>query len=668
MKERVDHKINDLLKLIGAYDPVELLARVSIMNLVSSNSDKPHEGSETQLEYAMSLLLACSFPKETRMPSPDVIQQVITDFNKLYQEAAMYYTLTSESKTGDETETEIILNQRLNTLHVRGDAYEQHLRQTYVDISQPHAAMMKTAYGFGPDEILDLLDYNENAAQERLDVEMAHIFGLRDRILKEGSTSSAVEEFQRAVDAMGSPEIFRIIPRSDIDRNILKAISARFGDNADFLSKFPKWQAWPLNPTIIAEKPVIEHEGKFYGFHLPFLGRNALTIVERLIQQSSAGYWENTYLKKRDNYVEQTAVELVASILKGSRSHLNLYYDYEEAGEQRRAEVDGIVIYDDCLLIIEVKASGLSEASRRGAPESIATDLKASLDKAYEQASRVLNFVRSSEEVIFTNEKGSEALKLNQSQFQRTFLISVTREMFASLSTNLHLTRALGFIKGKEWPWAVCLNDLRVIAEFSEHPTLFLHYLVRRLEANDYPSLHVTDELDLFGRFLCEGIYCKGDDNLQEFDKDALGSFSSVIDEYYDGLKMGESPTKRKYPLPDMARRLIATLESVKPKNFATAALYVHGFDTATLEKLGDGVIQCETSFSKRKLALIVVANTTDDGGCAVLLGCAPIGTPLEIQLIERAKFHKHKQGVSNAALIVWQAPLVSGKIAVHLL
>lgn len=62
-------------------------------------------------------------------------------------------------------------------------------------------------------------------------------------------------------------------------------------------------------------------------------------------------------VKRRDDYIEAAAVDLIAGILIGCTAHRNLYYHYSEGAEQRRAELDGL--YEDCVLIVEVKASGL---------------------------------------------------------------------------------------------------------------------------------------------------------------------------------------------------------------------------------------------------------------------------------------------------------------------
>jgi len=74
------------------------------------------------------------------------------------------------------------------------------------------------------------------------------------------------------------------------------------------------------------------------------------------------------------------------------------------------------------------------------------------------------------------------------------------------------------------------LNALRVIAEMTTHPTVFLHYLVRRLEVNSYEAITVSDELDLFGHFLARGLYFREDEMVRTRTKVALDGFIEALD------------------------------------------------------------------------------------------------------------------------------------------
>jgi hypothetical protein len=69
---------------------------------------------------------------------------------------------------------------------------------------------------------------------------------------------------------------------------------------------------------------------------------------------------------------------------------------------------------------------------------------------------------------------------------------------------------------------AVSLNDRRVIAEINIHPTVFLPYLVRRLEVNSYEAITVSDELDLFGHFLAQDVCFREDEMVRVNSKVAL--------------------------------------------------------------------------------------------------------------------------------------------------
>src|ERR1039458_8186467 len=71
----------------------------------------------------------------------------------------------------------------------------------------------------------------------------------------------------------------------------------------------------------------------FSFWHLgPFMGAQSLISngSVRVSQVKSMTYWQNTFLKKRDDYVETTGIDLISGILVGCTTHKNLYYHYQE--------------------------------------------------------------------------------------------------------------------------------------------------------------------------------------------------------------------------------------------------------------------------------------------------------------------------------------------------
>lgn len=679
------------LRLLGnTFDPLELISRVSLHHLLSTPEDAPtpHTQSEAQLEYLLSLFLSAPFPVACTKPSPRETQQCIDLLADFHGQATIYYVLSADSKNGNPWETQMILTQRLQTLHVRGDSYAKHYRQSFQAIATSHDPFLRQHYGFDSAQLLAAIEHVDASVQEAIGHafekardSMTPLAEAFERFDKEGikpddprvkawaeAHREEATDFRTEIDSFGGPEIFEIAPRDATEAAILNLLAIQFGENSDFWSKFPKWLGWPLNPSLITKRPILLHAGKFYAFHLPLLSRNALALAEGLIQRADAGYWQNTFLSRRDNYVEAEAVRLIAGMLPGCLSYPNLYYDYTEAGQTRRAELDGLILYDDCLLIVEVKASGLSDAARRGAPDSLQSDLTASLDKAYSQATRVLTVVRSAAEIPFSDERGAEILRIKFADYRHVFLISVTREHFASLATQLHIIRKLGLIQGVEWPWAVCLDDLRVIAEMTDYAVVFLQYLTRRVAVNQHETLATVDELDLFGLFYSNGLYAEELPKFAEATMVMLTGYSDRFDEYYRDLERGGSPSKPRIPLPERVGRLFATLQKFRPRHFVSACLHLLTYGSEAHDHLANGIKTAERGFAKHRGTLVVVGNKESPEAPVILLACAGEGTHLETDLLTRAKAHKDKIGSKEGVAIIWQPPLTSGKIRIHLL
>lgn len=659
LRTAVDAHIARLRRLAEKNNPLELLSRVALHHLlVPENGAAPHQQSEAQVEYLLSLFLAAPFPAGSVTPTPAVIQECLDQLAEFHGQATVYYALNSKAKSGAEHETEMILLQRLQTLHVRGDAYFKHYRQTYEGIAGSHDEFLRRHYGFSAQEFWETLESIHHRVQDSI----GEAFAKLQPLLEDP------DKAQAAIDQFGGPAVFAVAPLDPREEVIFRELSLGFGDNAAFWNQIPAWRGWPMNPTLVPERPLVRHEDKYYAFHLPLLLRQGLVLVEALIRRADAGYWQNTFLQRRDDYVEAEAVRLISGMLPGCQSFSNLYYHYAEAGETRRAELDGLIVYDDCLLVVEVKASGLSDAARRGAPDSLRTDLTASLDKAYAQAQRVLTVVRSTDEVTFTDETGTEVVRLRFAEFRRFFLVSVTREHFAALATQLHIVRKLGLIQGAEWPWAVSLDDLRVISEMMEFGIVFLQYLTRRVAVNQHEKLATIDEIDLLGLFFENGLYPEALPRFEEGTMVMLTGFSDRFDDYYRGLARARTAEKPRLPIPQRLRRLLGTLEKFRPRHFTSAGLHILAFDSVLHEQLEQGIPRAEKGLSKNRETLCVMGNDKVPAAPIVILGCAGEGTELEARLNARAKEHKAKRGAEAGVFIVWQPPLTSGKLRVHLL
>jgi hypothetical protein len=150
------------------------------------------------------------------------------------------------------------------------------------------------------------------------------------------------------------------------------------------------------------------------------------------------------------------------------------------------------------------------------------------------------------------------------------------------LTSHLSSAKKLGLLSGEKWPWAVYINDLRVLADIIEHPSVFLHYLNRRIELNPHPAVETFDELDYFMYYLRTGLYFSQDE-LKQHDLIIIVPSTVELDEYYNELsKNGVAKTKPSMKMDPTFETLLSRLEIVRPVHFSSACFHLLNCDDET--------------------------------------------------------------------------------------
>ena len=162
-----------------------------------------------------------------------------------------------------------------------------------------------------------------------------------------------------------------------------------------------------------------------------------------------------------------------------------------------------MVMLDTALLLVEGKAGRISSAARRGAP-SLKEDLEALIGDAHGQALRALKYLETFPNAEF-HTGDDHTVVVNRASFTRVNLMTSTLDSLTAFSTNLAALVRLGVMRSGEFPWAVNLLDLRVIAELTEFQTQLVHFLEHRVPLSSQP-IEAHDELDFFGHYLTSGL------------------------------------------------------------------------------------------------------------------------------------------------------------------
>ena len=99
-------------------------------------------------------------------------------------------------------------------------------------------------------------------------------------------------------------------------------------------------------------------------------------------------------------------------------------------------------------------------------------------------------------------------LKIEYKENDTNFiLINVTLEPLHSFSSNLKRLENLGIFSKYDYPWSVSLFELEIITKFLNSPAIFIHYIERRLKAQEQNNFSTYDELSFLGLYLEKGNF-----------------------------------------------------------------------------------------------------------------------------------------------------------------
>ncbi len=400
--------------------------------------------------------------------------------------------------------------------------------------------------------------------------------------------------------------------------NYLKALSCKFGEvNKDFNS--------PLDENVIITKPIINIDGNRYFSPIPQdLVSNLPIIFESFLEeekQRQTQIWQK-YQKQKSRYTEDKIYECFSRLFPKQNIFKNLKYIYQ--GQE--FEVDLLINFDNKIFIIESKAGALTEPAKRGAINRLKTDLKKLIEEAYQQGRRVRNYVKFTQNPVFKDKSGKEVFnvkfKPNKIDF---FLINVTLEPLMSLATGLKQLQSLGLFENNEYPWSVNLFELDIITRHIPSPTIFIHYLEKRLSAQDENIFHSFDELTFFGWYLEKGnFYVPTMDEGKTPNFVSLdGSWVAIFDDHY---LEGKDAPKLKIE-PDLVKiiRILEVLHPVGYSNIASALLdFNHQARELILRKMNELINKTKKDLKKHDFT--EVFNEILDTGFTFITQCGRKG------------------------------------------
>jgi len=685
-RKDVERAIAELCALISHYDPIEILSRVATFVLTTLDDEHKDAGgpikSETNLEYLVSLVAAHPETFNAEFPSPDVNQRVLELVTQVLMKATVYYSSRRHSRTETRTPIEELADSFRNVkIHVRGDGYWPHLRETMMGLLTPHADKLREVLGFSYQDYLAFMDRTESEIEARCSSEMREL-GKRYRelmkpwfksIAEDESESSAFQAFvsenrdeidmaKANFDRIGTPSIYILNPTTEAEQKIVSSFSSEVGINRDFHGSKPAHAFWPLTPTCTDRCPILSRAGVHYAFNISKLQREAHNLIGDLLRDRDAQYWERKFLPDRDQYLERETARLFRTAFPGALVFENMVYPLSAGGE---AEADIVIVVGGVLMVIECKAGRLDPSAWRGGEKRVLSDMKSTVASGLNQAQRLVSELTQRGTLKLTT-KGRPVYTLESSQFKRVFSVNVTLELLSSAASTLWELEDAGLVADAARCWSVSLNDLRVIMEILNSPALLLHYLVRRLDTRLIRKVEASDELDYLMHYVDQGLFFRERNTPKQNEHITICRFTDALDQYYRRVQgVSTIGNKPRVSLGKNTARVIEILLQQRPCDWLIGCIEVLEFGIPTREELL-GKLSSHLSILQQKkppFALSFVANFESSSGIAV----ATSRTPAQVRelVIERCRQHCQEHNIDHLTLLLFGVPVSGAKCEV---
>ena len=303
---------------------------------------------------------------------------------------------------------------------------------------------------------------------------------------------------------------------------------------------------------------------------------------------------KDRFIRHRGDYLESEVNILFEKMFNNTKVYNYLYYNIFEDGEDKRCELDHLIIYDTNIFIIESKSGKFSDPARRGAFGSFKEEIRDNIEYAFKQAKRTKDYILSTENPTFYEANGEVAdLNIDKHKILRWFLINTTLDDFGDVATKLNLLKDIGIYSYDEYPWSVNLNDLLKVFLFLNQPSQFVHYLHRRLVISNNENktnVFAFYELDYLWHYLNHNIF------FEEEKKAFIFLETGGKKLLNDALIKGEDITKYKQKMPKLLEKFLEGLEVIKTDGYTEVALNIYDLSMESRELL---VKAYETSLEK---------------------------------------------------------------------
>lgn len=596
--QEIDEKVTNIANMVKGLPPDELLKRAywemaaHHVNIKSEiQIDKEASISLRMVDYIQSIIASVepaeSIKEEVTEEDWQQLRSLVRDlFSQLNLEYQICRTASAYRSDPhyDKDFDEYYVKAQLYWCNVRGQRYIVHEAPFFRSLLSPHNDVLIELFGVSSEELVDAIQKIQDSLT----------FGI-DNLMKELKHFQKVttEELEKKIKVMESVspddlpvmmsevieekgweawrdnvlgrfhglDLFDLEKLTNLPSVLLDELSWTPGQDSEFFAE-GDYKGWPLRIWPIFKRPFIKLGNGYYCFELQSFFDNFYRALQRLIVRMKPQY-NFQWNQKQKEVSEQIPCELFEKLLPSAQIHQSVYYRWytSQAGHKQWCEVDSLVIFEDHLFIVEVKAGAFTYTPPATDFPAYIESLKNLIFKPAEQGRRFLEYLQSDNEVVLFDRNHNQIGNISKNDFEHITICTITLDPFTELAARVEHLKNIGIDVGEHPVWSVSVSDLMVYSDIFDNPLSFLHYVEQRVRAFKEKIVDVEDELDHLGLYLKHNVYSK---YAQELDADGRirwHGYRSAIDGYFSNkLSDPGSASPLKQYMPERLRQIIDLL------------------------------------------------------------------------------------------------------------
>lgn len=586
--------LQELTQTIRDVDPLPLICGLMLLTKIRpwGTYYEPHSVPvDLDLELVTGIIASCS-TVDLRPANVDDLKAVASAMLSVRRWAHAVNTAYSFAGDGDPKAT---LRDELLTrwLIWRGMAYTPHARAVAKSLAAEYESVMFAKAGFRLEDLVDVADAIHAQWERRISATLEAAWEYASSRTSENPehVHAGSENFQDrwyeeamrllpnalAVPMDGLPHLLN---DSRVDREVavLRALGVRPGDCPAVESVLvdPPQRTRPF--LLLPTQTMIEgNDGR--GEVALLVNPGGLTADFHLTTES---FMSRLLAAKADRWraararaVDRHATSLIHRALPGSSAFSNVFID----GPDGREEVDGIVVFDDIVILIEGKGAPLNLKARRGSVDKLLSQFRELITHGWRQLERDRAFVLGGRPAKFYTEAGNCVLEINRDEIRRCYKLLPCLDGFVNAGTVIHQLVDLDILPADAYAWILSLTDLHIVLDILRRPAELVGYMEFRERWTRDRRLRLLDEievLDLYRHQLnVAGLLAKVPDGGRAM----FPPSQATYDRWYHGQAgLGPVVDRPKVLMHPRMRRFVDELQRTRPDGWlasATAAMQV---------------------------------------------------------------------------------------------